>query len=108
VIGSRGETTIDPRSIMNKDATIRGFRYTALTGNGFDSHGVTKDSKSGWLNPIVSVRLFLWEAAQAHHAVEEEKAFGKAVFTVSQRFNVCLMILGFCFRARQIGRLKTN
>ena len=81
VIGNRGEITINPRSIMNKDATIRGFSLHTLTDAEIDSiHAALYEGLAGgWLNPIVGKTFPLEEAAKAHYAVIEEKAFGKIV-----------------------------
>ena len=81
VIGNRGEITINPRLVMSKDATIRGFSLHTLTGAETDSiHAALYEGLAGgWLNPIVGKTFPLAEAAQAHRAVIEEKAFGKIV-----------------------------
>ena len=81
VIGNRGEITINPRLIMGKDATIRGFSLHTLTEVEIDSiHSALYEGLAGgWLNPIVGKTFPLEEAAKAHHAVIEEKAFGKIV-----------------------------
>jgi NADPH2:quinone reductase len=81
VIGNRGEITINPRSIMGRDATIRGFSLHTLTDAETDSiHAALYEGLAGgWLNPIVGKTFPLEEAAKAHHVVIEEKAFGKIV-----------------------------
>lgn len=84
VIGNRGEITINPRSIMNKDATIRGFSLHTLTDAEIDSvHAALYEGlERGWLKPIIGKTFPLAEAAKAHHAVIEEKAFGKIVLLI--------------------------
>lgn len=81
VIGNRGEITINPRFIMNKDATIRGFSLHTLNDAEVDSiHAALYEGLAGgWLNPIVGRTFPIEEAAKAHHTVIEEKAFGKIV-----------------------------
>ena len=81
VIGNRGETTINPRLVMNKDATIRGFSLHTLTGAEMDSihAALYRGLEGGWLKPIIGKTFPLEKASQAHYAVIEEKAFGKIV-----------------------------
>ena len=84
VIGNRGEIMINPRLIMNKDATIRGFSLHTL--NGAEMAAIHSEIyaglEGGWLAPVVGKTFALFDAAKAHHAVIEEKAFGKIVLTV--------------------------
>lgn len=84
VIGNRGEITINPRLIMSQDATIRGFSLHTLSGAEMANihTSIYEGLEGGWLNPIVGKTFPLSEAAQAHHTVIEEKAFGKIVLTV--------------------------
>ncbi len=84
VIGNRGEITINPRLIMNKDAVIRGFSLHTLNGAEHNSiHAALYEGLAGgWLAPVVGRKFPLAEAPKAHHAVVEEKAFGKIVLTV--------------------------
>lgn len=84
VIGNRGEITINPRSIMNKDATIRGFSLHTLTDAELaEVHAAIYEGLAGgWLNPIIGKTFDLKDAAQAHRAVIEEKAFGKIILKV--------------------------
>lgn len=84
VIGNRGETTINPRSIMNKDATIRGFSLHTLNGAEMANihTSLYEGLEGGWLAPVVGRSFPLAEAAAAHRAVIEDKAFGKIVLTV--------------------------
>lgn len=84
VIGNRGEITINPRLIMNKDATIRGFSLHTLTEaevKGIHA-SIYEGLEGGWLNPIVGKTFPLSEAAESHRAVIEDKAFGKIVLTI--------------------------
>jgi len=84
VIGNRGEITINPRSIMNKDATIRGFSLHTLSDAELaEVHAAIYEGlEGGWLDPIVGKTFDLKDAAQAHRAVIEEKAFGKIILKV--------------------------
>ncbi len=84
VIGNRGEITINPRLIMNKDAAIRGFSLHTLNGAEMANihTSIYEGLEGGWLNPVVGKTFPLSEAAQAHRTVIEEKAFGKIVLTV--------------------------
>ncbi len=84
VIGNRGEITINPRLIMGKDATIRGFSLHTLSGAemALIHAAIYEGLSGGWLNPIVGKTFALENAAGAHRAVIEDKAFGKIVLTI--------------------------
>lgn len=81
VVGNRGETTINPRLIMNKDSTVRGFSLHTLSERESEIiHSALFDGLAhGWLNPTVGKSFPLGSAAAAHHAIIKEKAFGKIV-----------------------------
>lgn len=83
VIGNRGEIAINPRLIMNKDTTIRGFSLHTLNDAETASihASIYEGLAGGWLNPVVGKTFPLSEAAQAHRVVIEDKAFGKIVLT---------------------------
>ncbi len=83
VIGNRGEININPRLIMNKDATIRGFSLHTLNGAemALIHAAIYEGLEGGWLNPIVGKTFALEDAPEAHRAVIEDKAFGKIVLT---------------------------
>ncbi len=85
VIGNRGEVNINPRLIMNKDATIRGFSLHTLNGaeTAKIHTAIYEGLEGGWLVPIVGKAFPLAAAAQSHRAVIEEKAFGKIILRVS-------------------------
>ena len=84
VIGNRGEITINPRSIMNKDATIRAFSLHTLNDAELSEihAAIFEGLAGGWLNPIIGKTFPLAEAAESHRAVIEEKAFGKIILKV--------------------------
>lgn len=81
VIGNRGEITINPRLIMNKDSAIRGFSLHNLTDAEMETIHVAlyEGLAGGWLVPVVGKTFPLSQAAEAHRAVIEKKAFGKIV-----------------------------
>lgn len=83
IIGNRGEITINPRLIMGKDSTVRGFSLHTLTDAEMETvHAALYEGlEKGWLNPIVGKTFPLDQAAEAHRVVIEEKAFGKIVLT---------------------------
>lgn len=81
VVGSRGTVEIDPRDAMGKDALVLGmslFNATEAELNGIHA-AIFAGLENGTLNPVVGLQFPLAEAAQAHHAVMEQKAFGKIV-----------------------------
>jgi NADPH2:quinone reductase len=81
VVGSRGSVEIDPRDAMGKDALVLGmslFNATEAELNGIHA-AIFAGLENGTLNPVVGLQFPLAGAAQAHHAVIEQKAFGKIV-----------------------------
>ena len=83
VIGNRGSLDFNPRAAMSKDATIFGMSlFNASDAEMNEIHAAIDDKLgSGDINPIIGKTFPLAEAAAAHHAVIEEKAFGKIVLT---------------------------
>jgi NADPH2:quinone reductase len=81
VIGSRGEVTIDPRQVMARRASIRGFTLWAITpAEEADIHaGLFAGLENGTLLPIVGKELPLAEAARAHKEILEPGSVGKIV-----------------------------
>lgn len=81
VIGNRGSLDFNPRLAMGKDAAIFGMSLFNAPPRemGEIFAAISKGLSAGFLNPIVGKTFPLAEAAQAHHAVIEEKAFGKIV-----------------------------
>jgi NADPH2:quinone reductase len=81
VIGSRGEVTINPRELMGRRASIRGFTLWGITtGEEADIHaGLFAGLENGTLRPVVGKELPLAEAARAHKEILEPGAGGKIV-----------------------------
>jgi NADPH2:quinone reductase len=81
LIGSRGALEFTPRAVMGKDATVFGLTlFNAPPAELQEIHAaIYKGLSAGFLNPIVGKTFPLAEAAAAHRAVIEEKAFGKIV-----------------------------
>lgn len=82
IVGSRGHTTIDPRELMARSASVRGVlgmtaeqrqRIHAALGAGLRNHTLV---------PVVGRRFPLAEAAAAHTAVMSPGARGKVVLTM--------------------------
>lgn len=84
IIGNRGSLEFNPRAIMGKDATVFGMSlFNAPKAELEEIHAAIYQGLSeGFLNPVVGKTFPLAEAAAAHHAVIEEKAFGKIVLTI--------------------------
>jgi NADPH2:quinone reductase len=84
VIGNRGSLDFNPRAAMGKDATIFGMAvFNAPEEDLQEIHGAIYEGlQTGFLNPVVGRTFPLAEAAEAHHAVIETKAFGKIVLEV--------------------------
>jgi NADPH2:quinone reductase len=81
IIGSRGEITINPRDLMLRRASARGFTLWAITSaEEADIHaGLVAGLENGTLRPIVSKEMPLAEAARAHKEIREPGAAGKIV-----------------------------
>lgn len=81
VVGSRGAVEIDPRDLMSRDASIHGMSLFNATEEELRSihAGLAAGFEAGTLRPRVGRELPLGAAATAHHAVIEERAYGKIV-----------------------------
>jgi NADPH2:quinone reductase len=79
--GNQGTVTINPRAAMSRDAAILGISL----GNASERELVSMHAAlvaglaSGALRPVIGQEFPLAEAAQAHHAVIESRAYGKLV-----------------------------
>jgi NADPH2:quinone reductase len=81
IIGNRGEITINPRDLMSRRATAKGFTIWALTpAEEAQIHaGIFAGLENGTVRPIVGKELPLAEAARAHKEILEPGAAGKIV-----------------------------
>jgi NADPH:quinone reductase len=81
VIGNRGEITINPRELMGRRGSIRGFTLWAITpAEEADIHaGLFAGLENGTLRPVVAKELTLAEAARAHREIIGGGAAGKIV-----------------------------
>jgi NADPH2:quinone reductase len=81
VIGNRGEITINPRDLMARRGTVRGFTLWATTeAEAKAIHAAIEAGlENGTLRPIVGKELPLKDAAKAHVDVLAPGAHGKIV-----------------------------
>jgi NADPH2:quinone reductase len=81
IIGNRGEITINPRDLMLRRASARGFTLWAITpAEETEIHaGLIAGLENGTLRPVVGKELPLAEAARAHKEILEPGAAGKTV-----------------------------
>jgi NADPH2:quinone reductase len=81
VIGSRGEITINPRDLMSRRGSIRGFTLWALNETEIaEIHaGILTGLENRTLRPVVGKEIPLAEAARAHREVITSRASGKIV-----------------------------
>ena len=81
VIGNRGEITINPRELMARRASVRGFTLWAATdAEAAEIHAaIAAGLENGTQRPIVGKELPLKDAPQAHIDVMAPGAFGKIV-----------------------------
>jgi NADPH:quinone reductase len=81
VIGNRGEITINPRDLMARRASVRGFTLWAVTeGETKEIHAALYAGlENGSLRPIVGKEIPLAEAARAHQEVLAPGSHGKII-----------------------------
>src|SRR5467141_3112419 len=81
IIGNRGEISINPRDLMSRRASARGFTLWAITpAEEAEIHGgLIAGLENGTLRPVVGKELPLAEAARAHKEILEPGAAGKIV-----------------------------
>ena len=81
IIGNRGEITINPRDLMLRRASARGFTLWAITPmeEAEIQAGLIAGLENGTLRPVVGKELPLAEAARAHKEILEPGAAGKTV-----------------------------
>ncbi len=81
VIGNRGEITINPRDLMLRRASARGFTLWGITPTEEkEIHaGLIAGLENGTLRPIVGKEMPLAEAVRAHKEILEPGAAGKIV-----------------------------
>jgi NADPH2:quinone reductase len=87
IIGSRGRVEIDPRDTMQRDADIRGMILPNTPPAEMASihAALVVGLENGTLRPVIGKEFPLAEAAQAHHAVMEQRALGKIVLQTSEK-----------------------
>jgi NADPH:quinone reductase len=87
VIGSRGEVTINPRELMGRRASIRGFTLWGITPTEeVDIHaGIFAGLGNGTLRPVVGKELPLADASRAHKEILEPGSAGKIVLICRER-----------------------
>jgi NADPH2:quinone reductase len=81
VIGNRGEITINPRDLMSRRGSARGFTLWAATEQeSKEMHAaIAAGLENGTLRPVVGKEFPLKDAAQAHIEVLKPGAAGKIV-----------------------------
>jgi NADPH2:quinone reductase len=81
VIGNRGEVTINPRELMGRRGSVRGFTLWAVTEEETaEIHAaIGAGLENGTLRPIVGKEMPLKDAAQAHVDILAPGAHGKIV-----------------------------
>jgi NADPH2:quinone reductase len=81
IIGNRGEITINPRDLMARRASARGFTLWAVTdAETKEIHaGLYAGFENGSLRPIVGKEIPLAEAARAHQEVLAPGSHGKII-----------------------------
>ena len=81
VIGNRGEITINPRDLMMRRSSVRGFTLWGITESEEAAihAGIFAGLENGTLRPVIGKELPLAEAARAHKEILEPGAAGKIV-----------------------------
>lgn len=81
VIGSRGETIVNPRDLMFRDAAVFGMLLWNIPDeDAVSAHAaIAAGLRGGILRPVVGTELPLAQAPEAHRKVLEPGAYGKIV-----------------------------
>ena len=81
VIGNRGEITINPRDLMARRSSVRGFTLWATTeAETAQIHAALYAGfENGTLRPVVGKEIPLAEAARAHQEVMAPGSHGKII-----------------------------
>jgi NADPH2:quinone reductase len=81
VIGNRGEITINPRDLMGRRGSVKGFTLWAATEQeAKEMHAaIAAGLENGTLRPVVNKELPLKDAAKAHVDILAPGASGKTV-----------------------------
>lgn len=84
IIGNRGSLDFNPRLVMGKDAAIFGMSlFNAPEAEMAEIYAaIYRGLSDGFLSPVVGKSFELKDAADAHKAVIEEKAFGKIIIKI--------------------------
>lgn len=84
IIGNRGSLDFNPRLTMGKDASLLGMSLFNAPIEAMREiyAAIYKGLSENFLNPVVGKTFSLEDAVKAHHAVIEEKAFGKIVLKI--------------------------
>lgn len=84
IIGNRGSLDFNPRLAMGKDASLFGVQLFNTPANEMAEiyEAIYDGLSEGFLNPVVGKTFDLKDAAEAHRAVIEEKAFGKIILKI--------------------------
>jgi NADPH2:quinone reductase len=79
--GNQGTVSINPRALMARNADIRGMNLGgAAEVERVRMHAaIVAGLANGSLSPVIGQEFPLAEAAKAHHAVMETRAYGKIV-----------------------------
>jgi NADPH:quinone reductase len=79
--GNQGTVTINPRAAMSRDAAILGIALANASEREVASMhaALVAGLANGSLRPVIGQEFPLAEAAKAHHAVIESRAYGKIV-----------------------------
>lgn len=79
--GNQGPVSINPRAAMSRDAAILGISLGNATEREVGSMhaALVAGLATGTLRPVIGQEFPLAEAAKAHHAVIESRAYGKIV-----------------------------
>jgi len=81
VVGSRGRVLVDPRDLMERQASVHGLLLgdVAADERAAALAAVAEGLAAGWLRPAVGRELPLAEAPRAHRLLTERPALGKTV-----------------------------
>lgn len=84
VVGNRGEITINPRRLMEKECSIHGMAVTHITPEDRTrvSHAIFELLETGKVQPRIGKEYTFDEVQQAHRDLMDRKAAGKLILRI--------------------------
>lgn len=87
IVGSRGPVEINPRTLMQKEADIKGLMLFASSDKELIAahQGIVRALANGSLSPIINHTFTLEQAAEAHQAAMQPGHSGKTIISMEKQ-----------------------